>query len=101
MRARYGRLAWTALPGSSSVNEFRFGWFKDKQFDYVSDELALPGIGLIGITIQGQANVGTAVNYPRLNPSENRFQFADNVTWIRGRHSFKLGGDSREHGGLQ
>ena len=93
VRARYGRLAWTALPASSSVNEFRFGWFKDKQFDYVSDELALPRIGLLGITVQGQQNVGTAVNYPRLNPSENRFQFADNVTWIRGRHTWKLGGD--------
>ena len=93
MRARYGRLAWTFLPASSTVNEFRFGWFKDKQFDYVSDELALPGIGLLGITIQGQLNVGTAVNYPRLNPSENRFQFADNITWIRGRHTWKLGGD--------
>jgi outer membrane receptor protein involved in Fe transport len=93
VRARYGRLAWTALPGSSSVNEFRFGWFKDKQYDYVSDQLALPGIGLLGITIQGQQNVGTAVNYPRLNPSENRYQFADSITWIRGRHTLKLGGD--------
>jgi outer membrane receptor protein involved in Fe transport len=93
VRARYGRLAWTALPGSSSVNEFRFGWFKDKQYDHVSDDLALPGIGLLGITIQGQQNVGTAVNYPRLNPSENRFQFADSITWIQGRHTLKLGGD--------
>jgi hypothetical protein len=93
VRSRYGRLAWTFLPGSSSVNEFRFGWFKDKQYDYVSEELALPGIGLLGITVQGQQNVGTAVNYPRLNPSENRFQFADSVMWIGGRHTWKLGGD--------
>jgi outer membrane receptor protein involved in Fe transport len=93
VRARYGRLAWTFLPGGSTVNEFRFGWMKDKQFDYVSDDLSLPGIGLLGIVIQGQQNVGTATNYPRLNPSENRFQFADSVTWITGRHTWKIGGD--------
>ncbi|MFN0104240.1 MAG: carboxypeptidase regulatory-like domain-containing protein [Bryobacteraceae bacterium] len=93
VRGRYGRLAWSFLPGGSTVNEFRFGWMKDKQFDNVSDALALPGIGLLGITVQGQQNVGTAVNYPRLNPSENRFQFADNLTWIGGRHTWKLGGD--------
>ena len=30
VRTRYGRFTWTAIPTSSSVNEFRFGWFKDK-----------------------------------------------------------------------
>jgi hypothetical protein len=93
VQARYGRLSWIALPGVNVVNEFRFGWFKDKQFDYVSDELSLPGIGLLGLTIQGQTNLGTAVDYPRLNPSENRYQFADNLNWNRGRHSIKMGAD--------
>lgn len=93
VRARYGRFSWTALATTTAVNEFRFGWFKDKQFDYVSNELALQGIGFLGITVQGQTNLGTAVDYPRLNPSENRFQFADSLTLTRGRHSMKFGGD--------
>ncbi|MCU1232496.1 MAG: hypothetical protein JWP63_463 [Candidatus Solibacter sp.] len=93
VRARYGRLSWTALATATAVNEFRFGWFKDKQFDYVSNELALPGIGFLGITVQGQTNLGTAVDYPRLNPSENRFQFADSLSLTRGRHSMKFGAD--------
>lgn len=93
VQARYGRLSWIALPGISIVNELRFGWFKDKQYDYVNDSLALPGVGLLGLTIQGQTNLGTAVDYPRLNPSENRYQFADNLTWNRGRHSVKFGAD--------
>ena len=93
VRDRYGRMSWTFLPGSTVVNEFRFGWFKDKQFDYVSGDLNWPGIGMLGLTIQGQANLGTAVNYPRLNPSENRYQFADNVTWSSGKHTWKAGLD--------
>jgi hypothetical protein len=93
VQARYGRLSWIALPGVSFVNEFRFGWFKDKQYDYVNEDLALPGIGLLGLTIQGQTNLGTAVDYPRLNPSENRYQFADNLTWNKGRHTIKFGAD--------
>jgi len=93
VRARYGRLSWTSLAGNAAVNEFRFGWFKDKQFDYVSDQLSLPGIGFLGITVQGQTNLGTAVDYPRLNPSENRLQFADGLTWTRGRHALKFGVD--------
>src|SRR5882762_288857 len=93
VRSRYGRLSWTALPAVGLVNEFRFGWFKDKQFDYVSDALSWPGVGLLGLTIQGQTNLGTAVDYPRLNPSENRYQFADNLSWSLGRHSLKFGAD--------
>lgn len=93
VRARYGRLSWTFLPGAGVVNEFRFGWFKDKQFDFVSEQLSWPGIGMLGLTIQGQSNLGTGVNFPRLNPSENRYQFADTVSWTHGRHSWKAGVD--------
>jgi outer membrane receptor protein involved in Fe transport len=66
---------------------------KDKQFDYVADELSWPGVGLLALTIQGQQNLGTAANYPRLNPSENRFEFADNLSWTHGRHIIKIGGE--------
>lgn len=93
VRSRYGRLSWTFLASAAAVNEARFGWFKDKQFDNISNQLALPGIGFLGITVQGQTNLGTAVDYPRLNPSENRYQFADNLTLTRGRHSLKFGAD--------
>ena len=93
VRARYGRFSWTAVPTANTVNEFRFGWFKDKQFDYPNDALAIPGIGFLGINITGQSFLGTATDYPRTNPSENRFEFADSLTWTRGRHSIKAGVD--------
>jgi hypothetical protein len=93
VRAKYGRFTWTAIPTSNIVNEFRFGWFNDKQFDYPNDALGIPGIGFLGISITGQTNLGTVQDYPRTNPSENRFQFADSLNWTKGKHSLKLGFD--------
>lgn len=93
VRSKYGRLAWTSIPTNSMVNEFRFGWFKDKQFDYPNDALAIPGIGFLGISITGQSFLGTATDYPRTNPSENRYEFADTLTWTKGKHTLKAGFD--------
>ncbi|MEO8128762.1 MAG: carboxypeptidase regulatory-like domain-containing protein [Bryobacteraceae bacterium] len=93
VRSKYGRLAWTSIVTNSMINEFRFGWFKDKQFDYPNDALAIPGIGFLGISITGQSNLGTATDYPRTNPSENRYEFADTLTWVKGKHSLKVGFD--------
>ncbi len=93
VRSKYGRFTWTAIPTTSMVNEFRFGWFKDKQFDYPNDALAIPGIGFLGISITGQSYLGTATDYPRTNPSENRFEYSDTLTWTKGRHTLKLGAD--------
>lgn len=93
VRAKYGRIAWTSIPTPAMVNEFRFGWFNDKQFDYPNDALAIPGIGFLGISITGQSNLGTAVDYPRKNPLENRYSYADTLTWTRGKHTLKFGVD--------
>ena len=91
VKNRYGRLAWTAIPGSTMVNEARFGWFKDRLFDPSSDSL-LPSTGRLGIFI-GSTPIGYAVDYPRLNPSEQRFQFADNLSWNVSKHALKFGVD--------
>ena len=68
VRSKYGRFTWTAIPSNSMVNEFRFGWFNDKQFDYPNDALAIPGIGFLGISVTGQTNLGTATDYPAHQP---------------------------------
>jgi hypothetical protein len=93
VRTRYGRASWTSIPKSSIVNEFRFGWFKDRLFDDVNPALIPASTGRLGLTVQGQANLGTAVDYPRLNPSEQRFQFANTLNWTSGKHSWKFGVD--------
>ena len=91
VRTRYGRLAWTTIPSSTMVNEARFGWFKDRLFDDFNTDF-IPSTGRLGISLVGSP-VGTAIDYPRLNPSEQRFQFADNFSWTIGRHSLRIGAD--------
>lgn len=92
VRTRYGRLAWTAVPSSTMVNELRFGWFKDRLFDEVNPDFIPALTGLLGVSVAGTP-VGTATDYPRLNPSENRYQIADNLSWNLGRHALKFGVD--------
>ena len=93
VRSKYGKFAWTSIPTPLMVNEFRFGWFNDKQFDYPNSALGIPGIGFLGISITGQSQLGTATDYPRTNPLENRYEFADTLTWTRGAHTLKFGVD--------
>ncbi|MSV29905.1 MAG: TonB-dependent receptor [Bryobacterales bacterium] len=93
VRTRYGRASWTSIPNPNAVNEARFGWFKDRLFDDASPEFLVPALGRAGLTINGVNNLGYATSYPRLNPSEQRFQFADNLSWTRGRHAMKFGAD--------
>jgi hypothetical protein len=95
VRAKYGRFSWTMIPTATMVNEFRFGWFNDKQFDYPNQALAIPSSivpqGFLGISITGQSYLGTATDYPRTNPLENRYEFADTLTWTKGKHTTKYG----------
>ncbi len=93
VRAKYGRAVWTSIINPNAVNEARFGWFNDKQFDYPNNALAIPGIGFLGISLTGQTNLGTATDYPRVNPLENRYQYTDTLSWTTGKQSFKFGFD--------
>ena len=87
---RTARLSWTFIATPTGVNELRFGFFKDRQYDPASPSL-LPPTGLVALTVQGSSNVGYANGYPRLNPSENRFQLADTFSYATGKHNFKVG----------
>jgi len=52
----------------------------------------LPGGDQIGVNIPGTAFFGREP-YSPVDRIERRFQFADQVSVIRGKHSFKMGGD--------
>jgi outer membrane receptor for ferrienterochelin and colicin len=88
---RYGKASWTFIPTASAVNEFRFGWFKDRLSDPAASDL-WPSTGPLYTTIAG-STVGAAQAYPRTFPSENRFQLVDNYSWTTGAHSVKAGVD--------
>ncbi len=91
VRVRNGRFSWTAVPKSSFVNEFRFGWNTDRQADTFDDALLGQGLGFLQVSVAGAFL--TPANYlPRVEPNEQRFQFADNATWTRGKHFVKFRG---------
>src|SRR2546428_5508534 len=90
VRNAYGRAQWTSIISANLLNEARFGWFKDRLFDPASDDFLFPGLGRASLTVNGTGNLRVAANYPRLNPSETRFSFADNLGWTKGAHTMKF-----------
>ena len=91
VETRYGKASWTSIVTPNSVNEMRFGWFKDRLSDPASSDL-WPSTGPLVISLAGSA-IGAAAAYPRTFPSEQRFQLVDNYSWTWGAHSFKFGVD--------
>jgi hypothetical protein len=94
----------------SLLNEFRFGFNSffntfGRELAYTRDvvsELAIPGItpgppeswGIPSIGISGYNGFGDNTEGPYTNRNKV-YEFTDNLSWIRGSHSFKLGGNLR------
>ncbi len=91
VETRYGKADWTWITSPSSLNDLRFGWFKDRLSDPAASDL-WPSTGALAISVAGAA-VGAASAYPRTQPSEQRFQISDNYSLIKGSHSLKVGVD--------
>jgi hypothetical protein len=87
---RTSSASWTFVASPTQLNELRFGYFKDRQQDTLSQSL-IPPFGPVALTVNGVSNVGFATGYPRLNPSEQRFELADTYSWTIGRHNVKFG----------
>lgn len=92
-KTRTARISHTYVVNNTMVNEFRFGWFKDRRSQDINDALAPPNGLRSGLTVQGQGNLGVSVNLPNVQPSEDRYQFADNLSWTKGTHQIKFGMD--------
>ncbi len=92
VNVRYGRAAWTYTPTPTMVNEARFGWFKDRQFDAANTNLLDPVFGPLSVSVNG-VGIGGANYLPRIQPSESRYEAADNLSYTVGRHSLKCGVD--------
>ncbi len=92
VRVRNGRLSWTAVPGSSFVNEFSAGWSTDRQADTFDNALMGQGLGLLNVSVASQA-IGPANYLPRVEPNERRYQFVNHASWTTGKHMLKAGVD--------
>jgi outer membrane receptor protein involved in Fe transport len=102
----------TRVFSPTTVNEFRFGYTKfynttgpELAFNRdVVGELKIPGLasgppvqwGIPNVSLQGvYAGFGNGSEGPYEN-SNSSYQFINNFSWIRGKHSFKFGGEVRE-----
>ena len=92
VRVRDGNLSWTAIPNNRLVNIARFGWSSDRQADDFDQAELGQGLGYLQVSVAG-VTLGPANYLPRVEPNENRYQFADEATWTKGAHTIKFGAD--------
>lgn len=93
---------------SNLLNELRFGYnrvaigvFQENINRNLNAEVGLPNLssnprdfGLSMISIFGFSVIGDEFNNPQESTSDT-FQLLDQMTWVRGRHHLKFGGDMR------
>lgn len=102
---------WTWTPSSSWVNEVRFGYNRYWQNDNVADHnTSAADYGLnTGVTdprlfgfplidIGSSFEMGGNSSWPLFTAPTYTYQLVDNVSYTKGRHNFRFGGEFR-HGG--
>jgi outer membrane receptor protein involved in Fe transport len=89
---RNGHASWTYVPASNFVNEFRFGLATDRQWDGFDQAELGQGLGYLQVSANS-TTLGPASYLPRIEPMETRYQFQDNATWTKGKHTVKFGVD--------
>ena len=102
---------WAWVPNSSWLNDARFGYIymqrNNKTVDQTTPASAYgiftgvtnPIIGsLPQIHIAGFNNLGGSPGWPSLQGPAVVYQFVDYVSYLRGNHAFKFGGELRHNG---
>lgn len=90
-RVRNGKLSWTNVATANLVNQVRFGWNTDLNGDDINPILhGAAGNAALSVA---SVNVGSYNLLPRVQPREQRFQVADDTSWVKGRHVVKAGFD--------
>ncbi|HEY8187274.1 MAG TPA: TonB-dependent receptor [Pyrinomonadaceae bacterium] len=79
--------SWFHLFSPNTANEARVQWSYN-DFNVIPNEP-----GQVGLDIPGFANLGTQIFLPNLTITR-RYEFADNLTISRGKHSLKFGGSA-------
>jgi outer membrane receptor protein involved in Fe transport len=78
---------WTSTFSANKVNEFRFQWGRDFEFD--STNSGGPSASLTNIASYGETS---ALPRPAF-PDEHRIQLSDNLSIVKGTHVLKFGAD--------
>ena len=90
VRVRNGVFRWTWVPTSTFVNTFRFGIDGDRQADTFDQAELGGGLGYLDVSVDG-VQLGPATYLPRVEPSESRYEFADDISLVKGNHNIKAG----------
>jgi carboxypeptidase family protein len=101
-------LGLTSVFRPTLINDFRFGYvhyFGTKEAQNIHSNF-LEGVGISrapgatnrgipAINVPGYADMGDSDIFQPQIRKDNTFQFTDNLAWVRGRHTYKFGGDIR------
>lgn len=110
LRAQVAGVNWTWTPNERWVNEAKFGYNRFWQIITVADAnvpatsygintgvTTSVNYGMPEIAVDGFTSLGGNHAWPLQTVPNQTFQFADNVSWTHGRHTFRFGGEFR-HG---
>jgi hypothetical protein len=87
VHSRFLVAAWNSTISSTVVNELRFQWGRDLEFE--SPNFSGPSVSISGITTYGEPNF-----LPRpAFPDEHRYQVTNILSFVEGRHTLKAGVD--------
>ena len=87
-------LSNTYLVSGSMVNEARFGFSVDRRQQGLASDLLPPDGLLSAVTVAGQGSLGVSSNQlPNIQPTERRFDLADDFSQTHGKHQLKYGMD--------
>jgi hypothetical protein len=112
LRAQVVGVNYTWIPSTAWVNEARFGynrfWQSILTVDHTSNPATVYGIntgvtnpadfGMPEIAISGFNSLGGNHGWPLLTTPNSTYQFVDNISYTRGKHNIRFGGEFR-HGG--
>ncbi len=84
-----GVITWTHSFSGSVINQLR-GQFSPNNLNLT----APPDPAVTGLVVSGLAGFGRYFGAP-YDVTQDRYQIEDNLTWLRGSHTFKFGGSYR------
>lgn len=107
LRTQFVTSSWTWIPSSAWVNTARVGWTYYNRpvfpFDHntpptaygINTGVTNPFVyGMPGITVTGLTpSVGAGTNWPNPRGPNSNYDFVDQVSYLRGKHAFKFGGE--------
>ena len=105
-RSQVGSVGWTYVPNSKWVNSFRFGYSHYYQTFLSGDSSVNPttfgintgvtdphSFGFPRIRIGGFPSFQLGASWPKTVGPDGVWQFSDSISYLRGNHSFKFGGE--------